>query len=89
MSYFTGELRMDALDVFLCAIVRQLHANGSLQSHPNRPSHLFKGGKQLLGLFSTALRVEDGPGVQGDLRNKVGQMKKQSNTSAIPVTKAK
>ena len=80
MSYFTGELTMDALDVSLSAIILQLHTNGSFQSQPNRPGHLFKGGDQLLSLLGTAPGVEDGPDVQGDLRSK---MKKQSNTMTI------
>lgn len=72
-SYLTGELRMDALDVSLSAVVLELHTNGPLQSHAHRPSHLFKGGNQLFCLLSTAARVEDGPDVQGNLREVGGR----------------
>lgn len=68
LSYLTGELRVDALDVSLGAIIPQLYANRSLQSHPNRPSHLFKGGNQLFSLLCTAVRVEDGPHTQWNLK---------------------
>ncbi len=68
MSYLTDELRVDALDKSLSAIVPQLHTNGPLQSQPNRPGHLVKGGNELLSLLCTAARVENGPDVQWDLR---------------------
>lgn len=68
MSYLTGELRVDALDVSLSAIIPQLHTNGSLQSKSNRPGHLVKCGNQLFSLLCTAARVEDGPDVHWDLR---------------------
>lgn len=85
MPYLTGELRVDALDVRLSAIIPQLHTNGSVQSHPNRPRHLVKGGNQLFSLLCTATRVEDRPDVQWDLRVRWDQ----SNTAAIPEAKAK
>lgn len=68
MSYLTGELRVDALDISLSAIIPQLHTQGPHQSHSKRPGHLVEGGNQLLGLLGTAARVEDGPDIQGDLR---------------------
>lgn len=91
MSYLTGELRVDALDVSLSAIIPQLHTNGPLHSHPNRPRHLVKGGNQLLSLLCTAARVEDGPDIQWDLRiRRVKKVvRKQMNTAAIPETVAK
>lgn len=68
ISYLAGELRVDALDVSLSAIVLELHTDRSLQSYPDGPGHLFKGGDELFSLLAATARVEDGPDVQGNLR---------------------
>lgn len=61
---------MDALDVGLCAIVPQVYTGGPAHSHADGPCYLVEDGDQLVSLLCKAMRVEDGPDVQWDLRTK-------------------
>lgn len=72
--YLAGELGVDALDVGLRSFVPQFHADGPLQPQTHGPCHLAKSGHQLLSLLCTAAWVEDGPDVQGDLRDTEGTL---------------
>lgn len=72
ISYLTGELWVDGLDVSFSAVIPQLDTNGPLHSHPDRPGYLVQGGNQLLSLLCTAAGVEDGPDIQWDLRTRWG-----------------
>ena len=60
-SCLAGELRLDTLQVVLCAVVTHLYLDRSLKAHSHGAGHLLKGGQQLLRLRRTAPGVEDGP----------------------------
>lgn len=61
---------MDALDVGLRAIVPQVYTGGPAHSDADGPCYLVEDGDQLVSLLCTAMRVEDGPDVQWNLRTK-------------------
>lgn len=61
---------MDAPDVGLCAIVPQFYTDGPAHSDADGPCYPVEDADQLVSLLCTAIRVEDGPGVQWDLRTK-------------------
>lgn len=67
ISYFTGELRVNALDKGFGSVVSQLNADGSLDSDAHGSGEPGEGGNQLLCLIGCSSRIENSPTVQRDL----------------------
>lgn len=67
LTYLTGDLSMDALDVGVGVIVLHRHKSGPPHLDTHGPWQFDEDIDQLFSLRCTALSIEDGPVVQRDL----------------------
>lgn len=67
LTYLTGDLSMDALDVGVGVIVLHRHKSGPPHLDTHGPWQFAEDIGQLFSLRCTALSIEDGPVVQRDL----------------------
>lgn len=67
LTYLTGDLSMDALDVGVGVIVLHWHKSGPPHLDTHGPWQFAEDIGQLFSLRCTALSIEDGPVVQRDL----------------------